>query len=73
MAAARRAPIGLAIPWPAISGAEPCTGSNMDGCLRSGLIFPLGAIPIDPTKAAARSESMSPKRFEATMTSNLSG
>src|SRR4029077_4537664 len=33
-------PIGLAMPWPAISGAEPCTGSNTDGNLRSGLMFP---------------------------------
>jgi hypothetical protein len=24
-------PIGLATPWPAMSGAEPCTGSNSDG------------------------------------------
>ena len=27
----RSAPIGLAMPWPAMSGAEPCTGSNSDG------------------------------------------
>src|SRR5437763_8824189 len=29
-------PMGLAIPCPAMSGAEPCTGSNMDGNSRSG-------------------------------------
>src|SRR5262249_57075583 len=29
-------PIGLAMPWPAMSGAEPCTGSNTDRSLPSG-------------------------------------
>ena len=33
-------PIGLAMPCPAMSGAEPCTGSNTDGNLRSGLMLP---------------------------------
>src|ERR671910_102471 len=30
-------PIGFATPLPAMSGAEPCTGSNMDGNSPSGL------------------------------------
>ena len=30
-------PIGFAIPFPAMSGAEPWTGSNRDGYLFSGL------------------------------------
>ena len=29
-------PMGLAMPWPAMSGAEPWTGSNSDGNRRSG-------------------------------------
>jgi hypothetical protein len=33
----RMVPIGLATPCPAMSGAEPCTGSNMLGKRRSGL------------------------------------
>src|SRR3954466_10334791 len=64
---------GLAIFLPAMSGAEPCTGSKMDGAVRSGLILPESAIPIVPAVAGPRSERMSPKRFEATMTSNRSG
>src|SRR5712672_3221741 len=44
-------PIGLAMPWPAISGAEPCTGSNTDGKCRSGLIFAAGAMPMVPVQA----------------------
>ena len=31
MATDAMAPIGLAMPWPAMSGAEPCTGSNRPG------------------------------------------
>ena len=39
------------MPCPAMSGAEPCTGSNMDGNLRSGLMLPDGAMPIVPVQA----------------------
>jgi hypothetical protein len=56
-----------------MSGAEPCTGSNIDGYSFSGLMLPPGAMPIDPAMAGPRSERMSPKRFEATTTSNQSG
>ena len=42
-------PIGLAMPRPAMSGAEPCTGSNIEGYSRSGLMLPEGAMPIEPT------------------------
>ena len=55
------------------TGAEPCTGSNNDGKSPSGLILPEGAMPIVPVQAGPRSERISPKRFEATTTSNLSG
>ena len=73
MAAAHIWPTGFATPWPAMSGADPCTGSNIDGWSRGGLRLPLGATPIDPATAAARSERMSPNRLEATMTSRLRG
>src|SRR6266545_3727801 len=66
-------PIGLAMPCPAISGAEPCTGSNTEGKLPSGLILPDGAMPIVPVQAGPRSERMSPNRLDATTTLNVSG
>ena len=44
-------PIGLAMPLPAMSGAEPCTGSNIDGNSRSGLRLADGAMPIVPVTA----------------------
>src|SRR6516165_10463498 len=37
MAADTMAAVGLARPVPAISGAEPCTGSNSDGPVLDGL------------------------------------
>ena len=43
-----------------MSGAEPWTGSNIDGNCRSGLRLADAAIPALPTIAAARSEKMSP-------------
>src|SRR5512145_2569124 len=56
-----------------MSGAEPCTGSNIDGCSRSGLMLAPGAMPIPAATAGARSDRMSPNRLLATMTSNQSG
>src|ERR1700722_6327475 len=66
-------PMGLAMPFPAMSGAEPCTGSNIEGNSRSGLMLAPGAMPIEPTTAGPRSDKMSPNRFEPTTTSNQSG
>src|SRR3990172_7237085 len=67
------APIGLAMPLPAMSGAEPCTGSKIEGAVLSGLMLPEAAIPIVPAVAGPRSEMMSPNRFEATITSKRPG
>src|SRR4029453_8510602 len=36
MAAERTEAVGLALAWPGMSGAEPCTGSNNDGPVRAG-------------------------------------
>ena len=66
-------PIGLAMPLPAMSGAEPWTGSNIDGISRSGLMLAEGARPMLPAIAGPRSERMSPKRLLPTTTSNQSG
>ena len=65
--------IGLAMPWPAMSGAEPCTGSNSEGKVRSGLRLAEGAMPMVPVHAGPRSDRMSPNRLEATTTSKRSG
>jgi hypothetical protein len=56
-----------------MSGAEPCSGSNIDGSSRAGLRLAAGAMPMLPATAAARSLRMSPKRFEPTITSKRSG
>ncbi len=64
---------GLAIPCPAMSGAEPCTGSNMLGAVRSGLMLPEAAKPIPPWSTAPRSVMMSPNMLVVTITSNRSG
>src|SRR6185503_11017645 len=50
------AAIGLAIFFPAMSGAEPCTGSKIDGAVRSGLMLPEAAMPMVPAVAGPRSE-----------------
>src|SRR5216684_4022215 len=60
MAADRIAAVGSACCRPAMSGAEPCTGSNMLGAVRSGLMFPEEARPIPPWSTAPKSVMMSP-------------
>ena len=61
------------MPLPAMSGADPWIGSNIDGVVRSGLMLPPGATPRLPEIAEPMSVRMSPKRFEATMTSSVCG
>ncbi|AIH32931.1 hypothetical protein IQ42_13500 [Mycobacterium tuberculosis] len=56
-----------------MSGALPCTGSNIDGLARVASIFPLAAKPIPPHTAAARSVMMSPNRLSVTITSKRPG
>ena len=56
-----------------MSGAEPCTGSNIDGKRRSGLMLPLAASPMPPVTAAATSVRMSPNRLSVTITSYRCG
>ncbi len=67
------APIGLAMPRPAMSGADPCSGSNMLGDRRSGLRLALAARPRLPAMTLPRSERMSAERFEATPTDRSPG
>ena len=62
-AAAQICPIGLAIHWPAMSGADPWTGSNKDGKRRSGLILPAGAalmLDQDVAEQIARHHNVEP-------------
>ena len=73
IAPAQTAPTGFAIDRPAMSGAEPCTGSKSPGPVPSGETFALAASPIPPWMAAPMSVMMSPKRLDATMTSNRCG
>lgn len=42
-----------------MSNADPWIGSNIDGFSLVGSRLLVGAIPIDPARAAARSERMS--------------
>jgi hypothetical protein len=69
--------MGFATPFPAMSGAEPCTGSY--SALRFfvfGSTSPSeaeGSMPSEPVSIAAMSESTSPNRLSVTMTSNCLG
>ena len=69
----RIAAMGFAMFCPAMSGAEPCTGSNMLGppapLMWSGLMLPDAAMPMPPAMAAPRSVMMSPNMFVVTMVS----
>src|SRR5205823_2472954 len=51
MATDRMVAVGSAAPVPAMSGALPCTGSNMLGAVPSTLRLPLAASPIPPAMA----------------------
>ncbi len=70
MAAASINATGLALPWPAMSGAEPCTASKIAA---SRPMLAPGAMPSPPTRPATRSERMSPNRLVVTSTSNCQG
>ena len=65
-----KSPEGFAMPLPAMSGAEPCTASNM---AKSTPMFDDPPSPTEPVISAAMSEMMSPYRFGVTMTSKLCG
>ena len=62
---------GLAAPVPAMSGAEPWTGSNTPG--PSSPSEALGSIPIEPVSIAASSLRMSPNMFSVRITSKWRG
>ena len=59
-------------PVPAMSGAEPCTGSNTPGSVRRPARRS-GSIPIEPVSIAASSERMSPNMFSVRITSKWRG
>ena len=58
-AAVQNVATGLAMPIPVMSNAEPWIGSNMLGFSRVGSRFEVGAMPMDPARAAARSDKIS--------------
>src|SRR5690606_4371970 len=62
---------GLAIPCPAISGAEPGQGSYMPWLLASSEAD--GSMPMEPVSMEASSERMSPNMLSVTITSNCLG
>src|SRR5439155_13005528 len=72
MAALRNIARGLAMPWPAMSGAEPWTGSKTPGVPDSPRLA-LGSIPIEPVSIAASSLRMSPNMFSVSSTSKWRG
>ena len=63
--------IGFAIPFPAISGADPPLGSYKPNFVSFKLA--LASIPIDPVTILASSERMSPNMFSVKITSNCPG
>ena len=63
--------VGLALSWPAMSGAVPCTASNTP--MPSSPRLAAGTTPRPPTSPAHRSETMSPYRFGSSSTSSFSG
>ena len=68
--------IGFAIPLPAMSGAEPWTGSYKDFLkllLSTAPKEAEGNIPSEPVSIAASSDRMSPNKLSVTITSNCLG
>ena len=69
--------MGFAAPVPAMSGAEPCTGSYSDfrrPVFASGAPSEAdGSMPSEPVSIAATSESTSPNRLSVTITSYCFG
>ena len=63
--------IGLAIPLPAMSGAEPWIGSYIP--LPVSFIEADGSMPIEPVIMDASSDRISPNRLPVTITSNWPG
>ena len=63
-------PIGFATLRPAMSGADPCTGSNSPG---PSPMLAEGSRPMEPAITAASSDRMSPNRFSVSTTSNRDG
>ncbi|KAI7498770.1 hypothetical protein KC357_g101 [Hortaea werneckii] len=53
-AAVQKVPMGFATPFPVMSNAEPWIGSNMLGFCLVGSRLDVGAMPIEPARAAAR-------------------
>ena len=64
---------GSAFPVPAMSGAEPCTGSNSDGPVRAGLRFPDVATAYHHVDAACIYFVQDPGRYDVVVTDNLFG
>lgn len=62
--------VGLASPFPAISGAEPWTASKMEASLP---MFPEGVNPSPPMSPAHMSERISPYRLGMTITVSAYG
>ena len=60
------------MPLPAMSGAEPWTGSKRPGAPSAPRLAE-GSIPSEPVSIADSSLRMSPKRFSVTITSNSAG
>ena len=62
---------GFALSCPAMSGADPCTGSYSPG--PSVPTAAEGSMPMDPVSMDAASDRMSPKMLPVTMVSNCVG
>ena len=71
MAAERMVPMGFAMSFPAMSGAEPWMGSYRPQEVAPRLEE--GIIPMEPVIMEASSDRMSPNMFSVTTTSNWLG